>query len=308
MYSNDMWEYHPENPQAYSKYPLQFWEDGKVAIERMTPEDQTTLTRRYTERAIDFIRKSSAKPFFLYVPHSMPHVPLYCSEKFRGKSGKGLYADVMLEIDWSVGEILSALKSAGVEQNTLVLFTSDNGPWSYYGNHAGKTPFRESKGTSFDGGTRSACIVRYPGLIRAGSVSKRTFCSIDLLPTIAHLTGARLPSNPIDGKNVWDLIAGKQDASNPHDYYPFYTGPNFDGVLSSDGRWKLHLPHAYRTIAVVGADGKAGKYGEARIDLSLFDMENDPMESTNVIDRFPEVAARLKSYAEQHRKQFFQTP
>jgi arylsulfatase A len=211
----------------------------------------------------------------------------------------------MMEIDWSVGEITKALKAAGVKDNTLVIFTSDNGPWISYGNHAGKTPYREAKGTGFDGGTRSACIMRYPSWIRAGSASNRAFCSVDLLPTIARLAGAALPKNPIDGLDLWDLISGKPGATNPHEYYPFCTGRTFEGVISGDGHWKLHVPHEYRTLVEAGRDGKAGKYRQARIELSLFDMEKDPFETTNVIDKFPEVAARLKGYAEQHSREFY---
>lgn len=305
MYSNDMWEFHPERPDAFKPYPLQFWENGKISIERVTPEHQPMLTTWYTEHAVDFIQRNKENPFLLYVPHSMPHVPLFCSEKFRGKSGAGLYGDVMMELDWSVGEIMKALRTTGVEENTLVIFTSDNGPWTSYGNHAGATPFREAKGTGFDGGTRSACIVRYPGRIKAGTVSKRAFCSVDLLPTIAHLAGAKLPKNPIDGKNVWDLISGKPGAKNPHDYYAFSTGPTFEGVISGDGRWKLHLPHEYRTLEAAGKDGAAGKFKQAQIPLSLFDLENDPKESKDVSDSFPKEFARLQKYAEEHRAQFY---
>ncbi len=305
MYSNDMWEFHPENPQAYRKFPLQFWENGKIAIEPVTPKDQTQLTTKYTGHAVDFIRRNHSAPFFLYVPHSMPHVPLFCSDKFKGRSGKGLYADVMMEIDWSVGEISKALRTSGVDGNTLVIMTSDNGPWISYGNHAGKTPFREAKGTGFDGGTRSACIMRYPGAIKAGSTSRKTLCTVDLLPTFAHLAGADLPANPIDGKNVWDLITNKPGAMNPHDYYPFSTGPNFEGVLSADGRWKLHLPHTYRWLEKAGQDGAAGKYVTRNIELSLFDMEEDPLESANVLTKHPDVAARMQGWAEEHRRQFY---
>jgi len=305
MYSNDMWEFHPQNPEAYSKYPLQFWENGKVTIERVTKEHQPMLTTWYTEHAVDFIHRNKSNPFLLYVPHSMPHVPLFCSEKFRGKSGAGLYGDVMMEIDWSVGEIAKALKAAGVEEDTLVVMSSDNGPWISYGNHAGKTPYREAKGTGFDGGTRSACIMRYPGRIAAGSVSKRMFCTVDLLPTLAHLAGVGLPGNPIDGKNVWDLVTGKPGAVNPHEYYPFSTGANFEGVISGDGRWKLHLAHDYRTLVEAGRDGKPGKYRQERIELSLFDMEADPFETTNVIEKYPEVAGRMKGWAERHRGEFY---
>lgn len=305
MYSNDMWEFHPERPENYRKFPLQFWENGKIKIERVTKEHQPMLTTWYTEHAVDFIGRHKKDPFLLYVPHSMPHVPLFVSDKFKGKSGKGLYADVMMEVDWSVGEIMKSLKSAGVENNTLVVMTSDNGPWTSYGNHAGKTPFREAKGTGFDGGTRSACIMRYPGKIKAGGVSKRMFCTIDLLPTMAQLAGAALSKNPVDGRNVWDLITDKPGAKNPHEFYAFSTGANFEGVISADGRWKLHLPHQYRTLVEPGRDGMAGKFRQASIELSLFDMEADPFETTNVIDKFPDVAARMKGYAEQHRQEFY---
>ena len=305
MYSNDMWEYHPENPQAYSKFPLQYWDDGKIKIERVTPDHQQHLTSWFTQRAVDFIRRRKNDPFLLYVPHPMPHVPLFCSDRFRGKSGKGLYADVMMEIDWSVGEINKALKQSGVDKNTVVVFTSDNGPWTSYGNHGGQTPFREAKGTSFDGGARSACIVKHPGHVKPGTVSSRTWSTLDLLPSFAHLAGAALPKNPVDGKNVWDLVSGKPGARNPHNYYPFSTGPNFEGVITGDGKWKLHLPHNYRVLVTPGNDGAAGKYRQEKINLSLFDMESDPLETTSVLDRYPAVAERLQRMADQHRLKFY---
>lgn len=305
MYSNDMWKHHPENPDLWGKDPLQFWENGKVTIEEVTPAHQKNLTRWYTEHAVDFIGRHKDKPFFLYVPHSMPHVPLFCSREFEGKSGKGLFADVMMEIDWSVGQINEALKKAGIEDNTVVIFSSDNGPWISYGNHAGTTPFREAKGTSFDGGTRSACIIKYPGRIKAGSSSDRAFCTIDILPTFATLAGAELPENEIDGKNVFDLITNKEGAVNPHEYYAFSTGNRFEGMISGDGRWKLHLPHGYRTLETPGKDGKAGKYQQAKIELSLFDMKSDPYETTNVIDKNPEIAEKLKKLAEEHKARFW---
>jgi len=305
MYSNDMWEGHPENPGFWGKYPLQFWDNGKVTIDRVTAKDQAMLTTWYTQHAVDFISRNKSNPFLLYVPHSMPHVPIFASEKFKGKSGAGLYGDVMMEIDWSVGEIMKALKEAGVEDNTLVFFSSDNGPWIVYGNHAGKTPFREAKGTGFDGGTRSACILRFPGRVPAGTVSGRTWCTVDMLPTMARLSAAKLPANPIDGLDVWDLVTGKPGAKNPHEYYPFSTESRFEGVISGDGHWKLHLPHPYQTLVYAGNDGKPGKYTTKQIELSLFDMEKDPYETTNVIKEYPEIAARLKGYAEQHRREFY---
>jgi len=305
MYSNDMWAFHPENPDYWGKWPLQFWDNGKVTIESVTKEEQPMLTTWYTEHAVDFIGRHKDEPFFLYVPQSMPHVPLFCSEKFKGRSGVGLYGDVMMEIDWSVGEIMKALKTNGVEDNTLVAFSSDNGPWISYGNHAGRTPFREAKGTSFDGGTRSACIMKYPGKIKAGTYSEQAFCTLDILPTVAHLTGAELPSNPVDGKNVWDLIVGKPGAKNPNEYYPFSTGGSFEGIISGDGRWKLHLPHRYRTLVKAGNDGAAGKYRQEQIELSVFDMANDPFETTNVLEKYPDVARKLQQLAEQHKQKFY---
>ncbi len=304
MYSNDMWSFHPGNPEHWKQFPLHFWENGKIIIEEMTRDDQPHLTTWYTEHAVDFIKRNRDNPFFLYVPHSMPHVPLFCSEKFRGKSGAGLYGDVMMELDWSVGEIMRALQENGLEDNTVVFFSSDNGPWISYGNHAGRTPFREAKATSFDGGVRSACIMKYPGHIRARSCSTRAFSTVDMLPTFARLAGAPLPENPIDGKDVWDLVTGKPGA-NPHAYYPFSTGSRFEGVISGDGRWKLHLPHPYRTLVEAGADGKPGRYAIARIKLSLFDMENDPLERCNVAEKYPEVTARLKVLADRHRERFY---
>jgi arylsulfatase A-like enzyme len=305
MYSNDMWAYHPENPDYWGQWPLQFWDNGKVTIEPVTPDHQTQLTTWYTEHAVDFIHRHKGQPFFVYVPHSMPHVPLFRSDKFKGKSGAGVYGDVMMEIDWSVGEILKALKAAGVADNTLVIFTSDNGPWVSYGNHAGATPFREAKGTSFDGGTRSACIMKLPGQIKEGTRSSRAFSTIDILPTVAHLAGAELPDNPIDGKNVWNLIVERAGAMNPHDYYPFSTGRTFEGIITGDGRWKLHLPHNYRTLVQPAHDGQAGKYRQEKIELSLFDMLNDPYETRNVLGDHPEVAARLQAFAANHRKTFY---
>ena len=305
MYSNDMWKYHPGNPEYWSQWPLRYWENGEVTIGEMTPDDQKNLTRWYTERAVNFIREHSDQPFLLYLPHSMPHVPLFCSEAFEGRSGKGLYWDVMLEIDWSVGQIQQALKDQGVEERTIVLFTSDNGPWVSYGNHAGITPYREAKGTSFDGGVRSACIIKYPPQIEGGSVSDRMFGSVDLLPTLCHLAGVELPENEIDGKNVWELVIGEEDAGNPHEYYAFSNGGRFEGVISGDGRWKLHLPHPYRSLEVPGRDGLPGRYKMLETDTALFNMVHDPYETTNVLAGNREVAEELIGKAERHRSRFY---
>lgn len=304
MYSNDMWKHHPES-RRFDDWGLQFWRNGEIEIEDVSPDQQRSLTTWYTEHAVDFIERHTEDPFFLYVPHNMPHVPLYCSDKFEGKSGHGLYADVMMEIDWSLGEIMKSLEANGLADDTLVIFTSDNGPWVSYGNHGGSTPYREAKGTGFDGGTRSACVARFPGHIPAGSVSHQAFCSVDLLPTFAALAGAELPDYEIDGIDVLDIITCDPDATNPHEYYPVSTARNFDGVVSGDGKWKLHLPHKYKTLAEVGNDGQPGRYENAHIEMSLFDMTNDPYETTNVIDEHPEIANQLTRLAEKHRDRWW---
>jgi arylsulfatase A-like enzyme len=305
MYSNDMWRYHPESPDYWGQWPLRYWENGTIVIEDVEKADQKHLTRWYTEHAVDFIQRNRDKPFLLYVPHSMPHVPLFCSDEFEGKSGQGLYGDVMLEIDWSVGQINQALKDSGLDKNTILILTSDNGPWVSYGNHAGLTPFREAKGTTFDGGVRSACLMKLPGKIKAGAVSERSFGSIDLLPSLCNLAGIPLPENEIDGKNVWELITGEAGAENPHRYYAFSNGRNFEGILSGDGAWKLHLPHNYRSLETAGMDGEAGVYKQLHTDTALFHMESDPYETTNVLADHPEVASELIKLAEMHKSRFY---
>jgi arylsulfatase A len=306
MYSNDMWAGHPENPDFWSQWPLQYWHNGEITIDSVTAADQTWFTTWFTEKSVDFINRSAGGPFFLYLAHPQPHVPLFVSDKFEGKSGTGLYGDVIMEIDWSVGEIMKALERSGISENTMVIFTSDNGPWISYGNHAGQTPYRAEKGTSFDGGIRSPLIISFPRRIEPGTISHDAFFSIDLLPTIAHLTGAPLPGYEIDGKNVWELIVGLEGAENPHDYYSFTTVSNFDGVISGDGKWKLHLPHNYRYLVRGGIDGQAGTYIQKRIDTALFDMVHDPYEKINVYTEYPEIASELLRYAEEHKLKFFQ--
>ena len=164
---------------------------------------QSILKNIYTERSVKFIRENRERPFFLYLAHSMPHVPLAVSDKFKGKSEQGLYGDVMMELDWSVGEVLRTLEELGLERNTLVIFTSDNGPWIAYGNHAGSTGgLREAKATTFNGGLRVPLIARWKGTIPAGTVCERLASNIDLLPTFAQIAQAPLPAHKIDGLSM----------------------------------------------------------------------------------------------------------
>lgn len=305
MYSNDMWAGHPVRPDFFGQWPLQYWENGQITIDSVTAADQTYFTTWFTEKSVDFINRNKDNPFFLYLAHPQPHVPLFVSEKFEGASGSGLYGDVIMEIDWSVGEVMKALKDNHIDHNTLFIFTSDNGPWLPYGNHSGKTPFRGEKTTSFDGGVRSPLIIKFPPGIEAGTVSHKAFCSIDLLPTLCNLAGASLPDYEIDGKDVWPLIAGKDGATNPHSYYAFTTNFDFEALLSGCGRWKLHLPHSYRFTEKGGRDGYPGHFITKELEASLFDMWHDPYEKVNVIDQYPEIAGHLLDLAQQHKERFF---
>ena len=301
-YSNDMWPFHPT---ARHFPPLPLIEGEKVVNPNVTAEDQTHLTTWYTEHAVKFIEKSKDRPFLLYVAHSMPHVPLFVSEKHQGKSARGLYGDVIMEIDWSVGQILGTLQRLGLDEKTLVIFTSDNGPWLSYGEHGGcALPLREGKGTSFEGGVREPCIMRWPGKIPAGTTCTEMAATIDVLPTIAGLVGVELPADRIiDGKDIWPLISGQPGAKTPHEvYYYYYANNQLQAVRS--GRWKLHFPHGYRTLGgrPGGTGGKPVRYEQKKTGLELYDLENDLRETTNVADQHPDVVKRLQAYGEQARQ------
>ena len=300
-YSNDMWPYHPGVLHLPMKERLKKWphlpliEKNKVINPKVTAKDQELLTTQYTERAVSFIEKNKDKPFFVYLPHSMVHVPLYVSDKFKGKSKAGLFGDVMMEVDWSVGRILETLRKNKLDKNTLVIFTSDNGPWLNYGDHAGSaTPLREGKGTMFDGGCRESTLAWMPGTIPPGSVCKEPAMTIDILPTIAHLIKAKLPRHRIDGKNIWPLFTSNK-AKSPHEAYYFFYGNQLQAVRA--GKWKLHFPHGYRTMAgrPGGKGGIPTNYSQAKIGLSLFDLEKDIGETTDLKDEFPEITEELSN-------------
>ncbi len=296
-YSNDMWPRHPT-----ARYPDLPLIEGEKTV-ALNP-DQSLLTTQYTERAVRFIADNKDRPFFLYVAHNMPHVPLHVSAKFQGKSGQGLYGDVIREVDWSVGQILDALKEQGLDGRTLVIFTSDNGPWLSYGKHAGSAgPLREGKGTTWEGGQREPCLMRWPGHIPAGLVCREPAMTIDILPTLARFAGAPLPRLPIDGKDIRPLLSGQPGARSPHEALYFYWDRHLQAVRS--GPWKLHFPHAFRTLAgrPGGRDGKPASYEEARTGLALFDLEKDPGETTDVAAGHPDVVERLKKLADRAREE-----
>jgi arylsulfatase A-like enzyme len=298
-YSNDMWPYHPgvlhlPMEERIKRWPhLPLIEGNKVINPKVSAKDQEKLTTQYTERAVSFIAKNKDKPFFAYIPHSMVHVPLYVSKKFKGKSGAGLFGDVMMEVDWSVGQIMKTLKKHKLEKNTLFIFTSDNGPWLNYGDHAGSAaPLREGKGTIFEGGCREPTLAWWPGKIPANSVCKEPLMTIDLLPTIAEMIGAKLPGHRIDGKNILPLMLS-DDAKSPHKAYYFYNGNQLQAVRQ--GKWKLHFPHGYRTMAGKpgGTGGIPTNYSQAKIELSLFDLHQDIGESKDLKAEFPDIVTRL---------------
>jgi arylsulfatase A-like enzyme len=304
-YSNDMWPSHPEAQRGtYPTLPL--IEGDRVIDQEVTPAEQANLTTWYTERTVKFIARNRDRPFFFYLAHSMPHVPLHVSDKFHGKSRQGLYGDVIMEIDWSVGEVMQALKQYQLEKDTLVIFTSDNGPWLSYGNHAGSAgPLREGKGTCWEGGTRVPCLMRWPGKIPKGRTSDAMLMTIDLFPTIARLVGAELPKHKIDGLDIWPLITNAKGAQNPHDaYFYYYETSQLQAVTSSDGRWKLQLPHDFRTLAghPGGTNGIPAKYRQAKLESpELYDLKMDPGERRNVASTNPEIVQRLLALADTAR-------
>lgn len=279
-YSNDMHVAERGDPPI----PLM---RGTEIIEQ--PADQTTLTKRYTEESLQFIREHKARPFFLYLPHTMVHVPLFVSDEFAGKSKRGLYGDAVEEIDWSVGQILAALKEQGLEEDTLVVFTSDNGPWLVKKEHGGSAgPLRNGKGTVFEGGVREPCVIRWPGRIAAATVTDEPVINLDLFPTFVHLAGGTVPGNlPLDGRDIGPLLFDGGGHSDREFF--FYRGAELRAHRS--GPWKLHRP--IEEIA---------KGVEVKQPMMLFNLEEDLAETTNLAETRPEIAARLSREMEAFEK------
>ena len=314
-YSNDMWPYHPRMPfrpdedermkAARERAKITgFAGEGSYYPERggfsqplplMSNEevvelnpDQTRLTTLYTEKALEFITANKDRPFFLYLPQSMPHVPLFPSYRFKGTSRRGLYGDVIEELDASVGKILARLKELDLDEQTLVIFTSDNGPWLEYGIDGGSAgPLRAGKSTPYEGGVRVPCVMRWPGRIPAGEVTLEVAANMDLLPTLAKLAGTRAPiDRTIDGADIWPLMAGEAGAKSPHEDFYFFMGreesggPNLKAIRSGD--WKLHVE--------ADEDGVRG--------IELYDLAGDVGESRNLLDREKDVVDRLEKKAQ----------
>jgi len=279
-YSNDM----SADPKIKPSPPLM--RDERI-IE--LPAKTETLTERYTEEAIKFITENKDQPFFLYLPHTFPHTPLAISERFKGKSARGLYGDVVECIDWSAGRILDTLKKLGLDKNTIVVFFSDNGPWLIRGENGGSAlPLRAGKGTTYEGGVREPCIMWWPGHIPAGSVCSEMACNMDLYPTFAKLAGAKAPTDRIiDGKDIWSLMAGVPGAKTPHDVFFYYRNDRLEAVRS--GKWKLILERT---------EGRA----QLRVPTALYDLDADISEEHDLSASYPKVVKRLQVLAEECRE------
>lgn len=281
-YSNDMIP-----PWVKTDIALKFYRNDKKLPDTV---DQNTLTVRYTEEALSFIGADSEAPFFLYMPFSMPHLPLYAAPQFKGKSGNGLYGDVMMSIDWSVGKILKLLDQSGIAENTMVIFTSDNGPWNNMPPRmlvegierwdAGTTNlFRGSKATTFEGGMRVPCIVKWPGKIEAGRISRELVTSMDLFPTFARLAGANIPGGrTIDGNNLQSFLLENTPSPTSELYY--FSGDRPGAYRKGD--WKLNR--------IIEKD----QTGNSQVKLELFNLILDPAERINRVEELPEMAEEME--------------
>ena len=314
-YSNDMWPFHPDREEGFYP-PLPLMEGIKTVNPNVQPKDQQQFTKSFTERAVSFINRNHDKPFFLYLAHPMPHVPLYTSSDFEGVSEQGRYGDVISEIDWSVGQLLQSLKTHELEEETLIIYASDNGPWIAYGEHGGSAlPLREGKGTTYEGGIRVPCIMRWPGKIPAGSENQEPVMTIDILPTIAGIIGADLPGLPIDGKDIWPLMAGQPNAKSPHEALYFYYRQNELQALRA-GKWKLVFPHQVRMNVDPQPPTRTYRNGQTRVPgkdgypflleypmcgLELYDLEADIREQHDLAQQHPEIVEELSKYADSAR-------
>ena len=304
--SNDMWPVdYDGNPligEKRSYYPpMAFWRGNEPSEKIESLKDQGKLTTKITELAVDFISRNKNNPFFLYVPHPMPHQPIAVSEKFEGKSELGLYGDVIMEIDWSVGQILEALKINEIDENTLVIYASDNGPWLNYGEWGGSAgPLREGKGTMWEGGARVPCIMRWPKTINSGRINNKIAATIDIYPTIADIVGHKEFKNKIDGVSLMPILEDLPEAEPRNELY-YYYGKELIAVRK--GKWKLVFPHTYRSYENVepGKDLHPGPYGRGKAGLELYDLANDIGERVDLAQTYPDVVMDLEILGEKAR-------
>jgi arylsulfatase len=280
-------------------FKTQLMRNGKILKDALDQEGMDSLTATYTEEAVKFIRDNKARPFFLYLAHNMPHVPLGASKAFRGRSKRGLFGDVIEELDWSAGQILKTLKELDLDDNTVTVFTSDNGPWIEghlrdYGGSA--APLRGWKMSAWEGGPRVPCIMRWPGEIPAGQVCHEMITTMDLLPTFAGFAEAKLPDGRvIDGRDISSLMAGDPGAKSPHEAFYFYNYLRLNAVRS--GKWKLVLPRPARPPGT----GWSGRMIDAVEKTELYDLEADIEERFDVAAQHPEIVEKLMKLIEKAR-------
>ena len=301
LYSNDMWPQHPQQGTVFNFPDIELYEN-ETPIRVL--KDQTFLTQALTDKAISFIKRNKDNPFFLYLPHPQPHVPLFVSDSKRNTQKRGLYGDVIHEIDSSVGQILETLKENELEQNTIIIFTSDNGPWLSYGGHSGSSGiYREGKGTNWEGGHRVPAIVYFPKRIESNTRIDLPAMGIDWLPTLTDFTGSSLPEKKIDGESLVPLLT-KMTSEAPHENFFFYYRTNELHAIRHKN-WKFYVPHTYRSLnRKVGTnDGYPIPYDMNKIETpALFNLETDPEENRDVAKEKPELVAKISKIADSIRQ------
>jgi arylsulfatase len=309
-YSHDIWNRDENGNLVTDKKdmrhtwpPLPLIEGDKVIDSITSKERLSMLLTNLTEHSVQFIKQNKNKPFFLYLAHTMPHVPLAPSARFRGKSEMGAFGDEIMEINWSITQILNTLDEEKLTNNTIVIVTSDNGPWTKYGDNAGSSGgLREGKATSWEGGTRVPMWVRWPRKIAAGDVNSGLMVNIDWLPTIIAATGAKMPNKPIDGLNFLPFLTGKTQVDPREVFYYYFGKNNLEAVRYKN--WKLVLPHPSYTYAefTLGKGGKGGRVGMAQVPMALYDLAHDPGEAYDLQGNYPEIVKKLQDLAEKARE------
>jgi len=310
-YSNDMWRRDWDGSPLPSdtkptdmrlKWPenIPLYDGPKVVREIRDMRDQSMLTTWYTERVVKFLERKHERTFFLYLTHAMPHFPIAVSDKFKGKSRQGLFGDVMMEIDWSVGEVMKALDRAGLRENTLIIFTSDNGAEITFGEQGGSTGgLRGSKVTTWEGGHRVPCIMRWPRVIPAGRINNQLAANIDLFPTFAEIAGAPAPTLKMDGVSLLAMLRGDEEATPRTEMLYYFRQNSLEAVRRGD--WKLVLAHDSRVILAPGKGGFPGKTAREQVPLSLYDLRRDPGETLDVKEQNPELVEELLAIASRAR-------
>jgi arylsulfatase len=300
-YSNDMWPLGQSRNKLRENYPDLYWIESGVVGEKVgTWSDMDKVLGKQFDWAETFLKKQKAdKPFFLYIAPSMPHVPLGRNPDYQGK-GATPYAEVITEIDTRVGQLLKILQETGADKNTLIIYTSDNGPWLNFGNHAGSAgPFREGKGTTWEGGVRVPFIACWPGVIAPNRTSPALAGNLDVLPTLVEAAGAKMPLLPIDGESFLPLLKGQRETAR--ETFAYYYGDTLEAVRK--GKWKMHLAHTSRSYEGLtpGVDGAPGPTKQVRVAPALYDLNKDPGERNDVSAANPDVLVELMELAKQFR-------